>query len=259
MLTALGAAFLLSGRLVAQAPVSGSGAEPIPEINATGMGEVKVVPDRATIILGVETRAATAAEAGSENARKQTAVIAALRKAGVAESEISTVSYTLTPDMQYNDSTRVSRVVGYIARNMVQVKASDISKVGSYIDAALGAGANGVSSLDFTSSRGEELRRNALRMATQSACRDAMAMAEAAGGRLGMLLQASSTDNPGYPPPRPMYAARAMADVQSATPISPGEMTVTVTVQTRWRFVGGPAGQGATTQCGGGGGGGGGE
>lgn len=249
MLAALGAAFLINGRLGAQAPAPGTGANWVPEINASGTGEIKVVPDRATIVLGVETRAATATEAGSENAGKQSAVIAALRKAGVAELDISTVSYTLTPDMQYNDSTRTSRVVGYIARNMVQVQVKEIARIGGYIDAALGAGANGVNSLDFSSSRAEEFRRTALRTAMQSACMDAMAMAEAAGGRLGTLIQAVSNES-SYPQPRPMYAARAMADAQSATPISAGEMTVTVTVQTRWRFVGAGGDAGAATQCG---------
>ena len=250
VLAALGATFLLNSQLRAQAPTPGSGQDWVPEINATGTGEVKVTPDRATIILGVETNGATAAEAGAENATKQSAVISALRRAGVAESDISTVSYTMTPDVQYNDSTRVSRVVGYTARNMVQVQVKDIAKVGNYIDAALTAGANGVNSLDFSSSRQEELRRTALRSAIQSACQDATAMAEAAGGRLGALIQAVSNSSGGYPQPRPMYSARAMADVQSATPIQAGELTMSVTVQTRWRFVAAGGDAAGLAQCG---------
>ncbi len=48
-----------------------------------------------------------------------------------------------------------------------------------------------------------------------------------------------------------MYAMRAqMADAAEGTPISAGEMTVTVTVQTRWQFVGaGMTGGGQSPAC----------
>lgn len=226
----------------AQAPQPNAGAPGwVPEINTSAVGEVRTTPDRATIVLGVETRAATAAAAGSENAARQSAVIAALRRSGAAEGDITTVSYTLTPDMQYDDTTRMSRVVGYVARNMVRVQVKQIARVGAYIDAAIQAGANGVNSLDYSTSRAEEFRRAALRTAMQRACNDAAAMAESAGGQLGSLIQAASNETPNYPPV-PMYARAASAMANEATPISAGEMTLTVTVQTRWQFVTGGGG-----------------
>ncbi|MHB1222473.1 MAG: SIMPL domain-containing protein [Gemmatimonadaceae bacterium] len=240
IIAALGAAFLSTTAPMAvgaQAPEPGSAPHWVPEISTSAIGEVKTAPDRATMVLGVETRSATAAAAGTQNARKQTAVIAALRAAGVAEADIATVSYTMTPDMQYDEKLRTSRVVGYVARNMVRVQVKEIDRIGGYIDAAIEAGANGVNSLDFSASRAEEFRRTALQTAMQRACRDAAAMAGAAGGRLGMLVQAVSNEVPNYPPPMPMYARAEMADAKASTPISPGEMTVSVTVQTRWRFV----------------------
>src|SRR5690606_1694057 len=131
ILAAIGAAFFCTASAArAQAPEPGSGPGWVPEINTSAVGEVKTAPDRAAIVLGVETRAATAAAAGGENARKQTAVIAALRKAGVAESDIATIAYTMTPDTQYDEKTRTSRVVGYVARNMVRVQVKDIQRIG---------------------------------------------------------------------------------------------------------------------------------
>lgn len=253
IVAALGAAILSTTAPVAvgaQAPEPGSAPNWVPEIGTSAIGEVKTAPDRATIVLGVETRSATAAAAGTENARKQTAVIAALRKAGVAEADIATVSYTMTPDMQYDEKLRTSRVVGYVASNMVRVQVKEIARIGGYIDAAIEAGANGVNSLQFSASRVEEFRRTALQTAMQRACRDAAAMAGAAGGRLGMLVQAVSNEMPNYPPV-PMYARAEVADAKASTPISPGEMTVSVTVQTRWRFVSAAdaAGAGAAPTC----------
>ncbi len=156
----------------------------------------------------------------------------------------------MSPDMQYDEKTRTSRVIGYVARNMVRVQVKDIERIGNYIDVTIAAGANGVNSLDFSTSKEAEFRRTALRTAMQRACEDASAMAEAAGGRLGTLIQAGSSDMSSRPP-QPMYAARSqMAVAGESTPISAGEMTVTVTVQTRWQFVGaGSSGGGQSPSC----------
>lgn len=215
----------------------------IPEIAASAVGEVKAAPDRATVLFTVETRAATAAAASSENATKQEAVVRALRAAGLEGDQVATVSYTVTPDMQYDERARTSRIVGYIARNTVRAEVQDIARTGAVIDAAIGAGANDVNSLQFSASRARDLRREALQTALRHACADAEAMAAAAGGTLGPLLQASSAESGGYPPP--MLMARAAGMQAADTPILPGDITVTVSVHTRWRFMGAGAGGGA--------------
>lgn len=210
-----------------------------PELAATAIGEVKGAPDRATILFTVETRAATAAAASADNATRTTAVLAALRAAGLAEADVGTVGYTITPNMEYDETTRAARVVGYVARNSVRAEVRDIPRVGRVIDSAIRAGANEVSSLQFVTSRRDELRIEAIRVAMSRACREAQAMASAAGGTLGPLVLASTAENPGYPPPMPV--AMRMMEAQAAdTPIAPQDVAVQVQVQTRWRFV--PAG-----------------
>lgn len=212
----------------------------VPEITASATGEVKVAPDRATILFSVETRGATAAEASSANAEKQQAVIAALRGAGLAAADVKTVAYTIEPEMQYEEATRRSRVVGYVARNTVSAEVKELERMGRVIDAAVRAGSNGVSSLDFWTTRREALRLEAIQNAMGRACREAQAMATAAGGSLGPLLQASTADyERPYPPPMPMMA-RMEAASAAETPITPGDVSVNVNVQTRWHFV--PAG-----------------
>lgn len=52
-----------------------SAPEPVPQIATSATGEARVQPDRATIVFAVETRAATAARAGADNARRQRAVL----------------------------------------------------------------------------------------------------------------------------------------------------------------------------------------
>ncbi|HEX6049772.1 MAG TPA: SIMPL domain-containing protein [Gemmatimonadaceae bacterium] len=229
----LAAALMTANSLTAQTPATQS--QPVvPQISTSATGEARVQPDRATILFAVETRASTAARAGADNAQRQRAVLDTLRKSGLAEGQLSTTGYSVTPEMRHDG--KESRVIGYVARNMVQAEVRRIDQVGTLIDAALGAGANVVSSLRFHSSRADEARRLALADAVSKARADAEAIARAAGGSLGELIEISTSG-----PVRPFYgedmAVRATA-ADTTTPIDPGEQTITVFVSARWRFVG---------------------
>jgi len=207
----------------------------VPQISTSASGESKVQPDRATIQFGVETRRPTAAQAGAENARRQRAVLDTLKKLGLTEAQLSTSGYSVTPEMRYDG--KQPQVTGYIARNVVQADVRRIEQVGPLIDGALAAGANMVNSLRFFSSRADEARRLALADAVVKARSDAEAMAKAAGGMLGPLIEMSTAGDV-----RPVYdvmvSARMAASESSApTPIDPGEQTVTVSISARWTFL----------------------
>jgi uncharacterized protein len=207
---------------------------PPPQISTSAVGEASVVPDRATIQFTVESRAATAVAAGADNARRQRSVIDALRAKGVAAGQITTAGYSVSADERFDSGQR--RVVGYIARNTVQVEVPGLERLGALIDAALAADANLVSSLRFYSSRYDEGRHSALQQAVTRARADAEAMATAAGGSLGALLELSSTE---MGSPRPMYEMSLQSAKMAApeTPISAGEQKVSVSVSARWQFL----------------------
>ena len=215
----------------AQTPTTITTTPPPPQIIVSADGEVKVTPDRATIFVSIETRAPRAAEAGAENARRARAVIDAIRKLRIPNDKISTEGYSVQPDWRYEE--RSQKLVGYVARNTVRIELEDIDRSGPVIDAALGAGANNISAMNFWSSRQDEARRNALAAAVAKARADAEAIARAAGGTLGTLLEVSTQQQF---IPRPMYAEMAQARAAD-TPIQPGEQSITATVFTRWHFV----------------------
>lgn len=226
---------VMSAAAGAQVPTPS--APPPPMIFTTGTGEVQVTPDRATVLLAVETRAATAAAAGQENARNQRQVIDAVRKLGVAPEEVTTFGYSVYPEQRFDG--KQPKVIGYVARNTVRVELKRIDLAGPVIDAALANGANVVTSLRFYSSRFDEARRRALAEAVAQARADAEAMASAAGGTIGMLSELSSSASG----PRPLEEAdmalsRAVVTPAAApTPIEPGQQTVRVMVNARWLFV----------------------
>jgi uncharacterized protein YggE len=209
---------------------------PVSQISTSATGEARYVPDRATISMGVQTRAVTAAKASAENAVKQRAVIDAIRAQGVAPEQISTVNYALNAEQEFNPQAgdKAPRVIGYVATNTVRVEVRKVEQVGALIDAAIAKGANDVSSLDFHSSKPDSLRRVALADAYRQAFADATVLAKAAGGELGELIELSTSGSSG--PPQP-YRMEALAGKAAGTPIETGELAMNVAVMARWRFV----------------------
>lgn len=210
--------------------------EPIPQIVVVGHGEIKVSPDRATIQVGVQTRATTAEAAAAENAKKQQAVFAALRALGFGNDQLSTVNYNVYPEQRF-DPGKEPVIIGYNVTNTILVDVRKLSQVGPAIDAALSHGANTINSLQFYASNTDAARRTAIGSAIEKARADADAAARAAGGSLGSLLEI----NVGFyspPPPRPLMMMKGMAAdaAQASTPINPGDETLSVDVSTRWRF-----------------------
>jgi uncharacterized protein YggE len=208
-----------------------------PEIGVSAMGEAEVTPDRAHVSIGVQTQATTAAEAASRNATLQQAVINAVKALGIPAERITTQGYSVYPEQTYDQTTRRSRITGYNVTNSVVVDVWNVQQVGPVLDAALSKGANLVSSLSFYSSQAEVARRRALQNAVARARADAEAMAQAAGGKLGDLIELT-TGVTYSPPPRPMVVSAMAAErVAAPTPISEGTQTVSAQVTARWRFL----------------------
>jgi uncharacterized protein YggE len=226
-------AILLPMALAAQ---SGTPMAP-PQVTTTGTAEVEVRPDRATLVLTVEARGSTAAKAGAEAARRQRGVIDTLKAMGVANEQVSTASVDISPEYVYPGQNQPPRVTGYVARNSIRIEVLKIDQVGALIDAGLSKEATGIGSLMFSSSKTEELRRQALTAAVARAKGDADAIARAAGGTLGDLLELSA--QPLYDRPVPMAASGMLKEARSSmaqTPIEPGQLRISATVNARWMF-----------------------
>ena len=210
---------------------------PVPVLSTSGQGEAKVTPDRASVMVNIQTRAITATAAAADNASRTRAVLDAIGKLGLSKEQLSTEGYTVYPEMQYDKSGGAPRVSGYVVTNTVRAETKRPEQAGAIVDAALNAGANLINSLSFYASSIDEARRQAIAGAVASARADAEAMARAAGGSLGGLIELS-TGGPTVPP-RPMYdmAIRSKSAMQAeSTPVNPGQQTVTVYVQAKWRF-----------------------
>lgn len=209
-----------------------SAAEPRPHLIVVAQAELEVPPDRAQLSIAVETRGRTSQAAAAENARIQTAVLDAIRRAGVASGQLRTQSMMVTPEYEYPREGGRPTVTGYQARNSVVVTARDISRVGAIIDAALSAGATNVNGPNFSLSNADSARREALDGAVRKAVADAAVMARAAGLSLGEVLELTSEDAGGPPPiERMVLASMRASDQADPTPVAAGHITIRVSVR----------------------------
>jgi uncharacterized protein YggE len=221
--------------VVAGAPLSGQapGYSGPPLVATTGMGEASAVPDRATIYIAVQTRAPAANAASIENARRVKAVMDTLRQIGISGDQLETANYSVAPEMAYpTTQSQAPRTVAYTVNNSLLVKLRRIDDVGRVIDAALAKGANEISSLQFSSSKADSVRAVALAAAVVDAKSQAEAMARAAGGSLGQLLELSTSV-----PIRPMPMMQPLMARGAQTPIVPGEQSISAMVSAKWTFL----------------------
>ena len=200
------------------------------QIIVSGEGKSSRPPDEVIVQLGVETRAKTASRAGSDNADRMTAVRKALLALGLQESEISTAYYNIRMEMMGQSG----RDTNYVASNSVQVDSRKLNLVSRIIDASLQAGANNISSVQYTLSDTRDPMRRALASAVADARLQAEALAEAAGGRLGSLLEMNAQSQRVIPYMENQAVLMRVAAAE--TPISARDVTVRATVGVRWRF-----------------------
>lgn len=206
-------------------------------ITVTGQGEVQGAPDRVYLTFAVETTADRATDAAAENAKRSTAVTNALKALLAREDTIATARYTVEPryEAPKPGERREPRITGYVVQNAVRVESRQVDKVGALIDAANGAGANRVDGLEFGLASRAELQRTAIDKAGADARAQAESAAKGLGVRLLHVVSASTSPGPIMSPKR-FQAMEMRAEAAVPTPVAPGELTVSATLQVTWEI-----------------------
>jgi uncharacterized protein YggE len=215
-----------------------------PAIVVTAEGKRTMAPDRASVFLSVHNRGRTPTLAGTENARIATAIRNAVQALGIDRAQISTMNYNVQPDIdiiQGPQGRETRRDSAYIATNTVRVEIRNLDLVSRVIDTALTVGATNVMSVSYWLADAARARRDATVEAVRVARENAEAIAAAAGGSLGDLMELTTQPVRILGPQPVMMAAEgyARADMIAAapTPVSPRDIDVTAYVTARWKFV----------------------
>jgi uncharacterized protein YggE len=224
------------GALAQTAATSAAGAV----FNATTLslsadGEVSRRPDMATITLGVQTDAPTAAEALRLNAVRMNQVIAAIKRGGVADRDIQTSGLNLNPQYVYQENLP-PRLTGYQASNQVTIIVRDLTRLGQAVDASVNAGASNVGGVAFGLQDSDAAEDAARLEAVKALQAKAGLYAQATGYRVARLVTLS--EGGGYNPPAPMpIMAMARMDKAESTPVEAGELKVRIDITATFELV----------------------
>ena len=227
--------FLIFALCVLCAPALGSAQSSTsssegPVVVTTGEAVVKRAPDRAWVTIAAESRARTPVEAQKLNSDAMAAVLQQLKSFGLAPEAIRTAGYDLQPEFDYANNRQTLR--GYLARNTVEVRVDDLSKLGPILGGAVGAGATNVRGVRFDLKDRDAAEREALQRAVADARARADAAASGAGVKVERVLRIEEQRGIALPPqPRiAMMRESAMQSDAGEPPIAAGEIEIRVAV-----------------------------
>ena len=211
------------------APAAQSGSTAVAGgVTVVGQGTAYGQPDQATVVVGVESFAATVAEATTQNQTTLDNVMAALSAAGIAAEDIQTTNYSLFAEQTYGENGPTG-IAGYRVSNQVNVKIRDIALVGDVLAAVTEAGANSIYGVNFSVADPAALEAEARALAMQDAANRAASLAELGNVALGEITVISEVVGT---PVMPLSGGYAMEQAASAAPgISPGQLSYQVQVQ----------------------------
>ena len=195
----------------------------------TETGKVAVVPDIAKITIGVEEQGQTLKQVQGSVNTKSKKLTEELKKLGIEEKNIKTVSYNVYPEYDYDVSPY--KINGYRVSTSYEVKITDFEVVNDAIVIATNSGANMLGNISFevNDKTKEELTDKAREEAVEKAKSKAKGLANAAGITLGRIINIQES---GGFEPRPilMYDKAVTASAPESANIEAGETEIEVTV-----------------------------
>lgn len=221
--------------------------EPSKEIQVSGEGIVLARPNIVTFTATVITDAPRVKDAQAENTNRSNAVISFLKQSGVADKDMKTVGYTVSPQYQYDTVARCfnspcpvhsPRIISYQVRHTLEIKVRNLDSADSLLEGVVSAGANEVGSLVFDVDNKDAARAEARKKAIADAKKKAAVLAKDLGIRLTEITQFSESSGI-YPPP--MYAAKSFEGMggdmaQPAPEVKEGEQQIRSNVTISYKF-----------------------
>ena len=195
-----------------------------PGVITNGDAIVSKTPDIAFVSAGVESMQPTATEAQRDLADKAAKLIARVKALGVADKDVSTSGYSVSPNYVEPYPT----LKGYRASEQLQLKWHDVNTVGKVLDAVVQEGGATQVGVGFGLADPKVAQAEARSLAIADARSRGQAMATAAGVKLGSVLRVSDLSTGGA---SPTFKDFAPAAGSATTQVPVGQLDVQVTVE----------------------------
>lgn len=230
---------LVSPRLAPTVEASGLGApssqiaNPVDQggISVSGTGRVQATPNIASASLGVEATSATLADAMNQANTQMTNIINKVKSFNVADKDIQTSSFNVSPVMNQPKQGESPKITGYRVSNQVNVTIRKIDDVGKILDGVVASGANNVYGISFSVDDPTPYQIQARAAAVKAAQDKASQLAKNAGIPLGKVISISETS---ISPVPVLRSAVAFASADSSVPIATGQMDISISVEMKF-------------------------
>lgn len=212
-------------------------------VSVSGKGEIYMKPDVASFVYTVLEEGKTAAEAQGKSTTKTNTVLDALKKAGIEEKDIKTVSYNINPKYEYSNSVCTayscppskSTIVGYEVSQSIEVKVREIEKAGDMLALVGSLNVSNVSGLNFVIDDMDAAKAEVRKQAIQDAKEKAKVISKELGVKFDEIISFYESGQDGYPTPmmsEMSYGGTAYAtmDAKMAPSLPAGENKLTTMV-----------------------------
>lgn len=178
----------------------------VPLITVNGEGKIKIVPDQVSISVSVESKGTKAVDVKKENDQKVDAVIKYIKKMNIAAADYQTQRVSLNDQYDYEKKKH-----NYVAVQTITILVKDIAKYDELMEGLVETGINNINNVEFKSSKLEEHKSAARKLAITNAKAKANDYVSALGQKVG--LAHTVVDNSmEYPQPRYQAMAMKMAE-----------------------------------------------
>jgi uncharacterized protein YggE len=202
---------------------------PYNTMTLTGKGQISVVPDVASIHLGIQSTGENLEEVQSDNSNISQNILQSIKQHGI--TDIKTFQYLIEKVYEYENDIRVEK--GYSVRNIFEIKLTDMNQVGTVIDEAVKNGANVVEFIGFEVSNPDYYYQQALNLAVMNAIQKAQSIAMQLRVRMNSI-PIHITENSSLQ--IPFSNRRNMGEIALATPIEPGQYQIEATVTAEFLY-----------------------
>ncbi len=207
-------------------------------ITVTVEGKTTAGPDLAEVSFSVVTQGQNPATLSDNNNQKMNAVLQFVKSQNIADADITTTNYDLSPNYEWDKNTERNYITGYTLTQTVEVKVRDLSKVASVVGGLAPLGVNQIGGITFTFADEEKVLAAARADAFTKALAKAKEMASEAGVSLGKVV--SVAENNYIPSPRAMFSvaneAMGAGSAAVAPTIQPGTQDITDNVSITYQL-----------------------
>jgi len=206
----------------------------IPQINISGEGKIKVVPDQVLILATVETKGNNVKDVKKQNDQQMEAILKLLKSMNLAPSDYKTKRVSLNPQYDYEKKKH-----SYNATQTIEILMKDLSKYDELMEGLVNQGINRIDNVTFQSSKLAQYQSEARKLAMKDAKMKAEEYVSVLGQKVGAAI--TITDNSQtYFPPQPMYSAmKVMGAADSSSPretMAVGEIEILANVSVSFKL-----------------------